>query len=104
MNPIVYQCLTVEEQHEMLLNTLIAQEHDHYTHCINQERFETILADSSLDMFSDFAFRIQQLLADTIIRRREVELILRALWVQLPSQEDMRTAMERLKGKGVLRS
>lgn len=94
-----YLILTRQEQHDMLANTLLAQERDHYVHSINQERYELILSDPDFDRTSDFGKRICHLLDETQIRKKEVEHIMRALKQQLPSDYEMSSALTRLSAK-----
>ena len=97
MEDIKYQVLTLEEQHDMIVGTLLSQEKDYYIHSINQERYEFILYDESLDRTSEFAKRISNLLYETIQRKEEVLLILHAVQRQLPGQVDMDLAIKRLQ-------
>ena len=99
MAEFVYKVLTLEEQHDMLLNTLIAQERDHYMHCCNAERFRGMLDNALQGQETEFAQRIQKLHDDTLLRRHEVETIMHELLKQMPSEEHTSRAIQRLRLK-----
>ena len=69
-----YQALSVEDQEEILVNYLLAQERDHYCHTVNCERFQEMLKTMAAD--DPFRPRIEQLCAETISRLAEVDAIL----------------------------
>lgn len=78
-----YIRLSQGERDGMLLETLMAQERDYFVHTLNAERYELILADTTLDQEGAFAKRIQQLLTETLARKAEVKIILNAVLMQL---------------------
>ena len=94
--------MTTEEQNEMLASTLLAQERDYYTHMINEQRYEALLADVFMDKDGNFAERIRSLLTETRQRKHEVWLILNAIYSQLPDRFSILEAYVRLKTRGML--
>jgi hypothetical protein len=86
--------LTPDEQDEILARTLKAQEVDLYTHEVNKDRFEKMLA---ADITGPWRDRVQGLLDSTNERIVEVESILAALDQQSPSDERLLAAHERVK-------
>lgn len=89
-----YLTLTEDEQHEMLVQTLAAQERDHWMHSINAERFAAILADPTLT--PQFRKRIGDLHSQTRDRIHEVTQIIEKLRPQLPPEEKIRAVHARL--------
>lgn len=92
-----YLTLTEDEQHDMLVQTLAAQERDHWMHTINAERFAAILADPSLT--PHFRKRMGELHSQTRDRIQEVTQILEKLRAQLPPDEKIREVHLRLQAR-----
>jgi hypothetical protein len=90
-----YQVLTEEEQHDMLLGTLYAQERDHWLHTVNKERYEAILADKTISQA--FRSQVQNLLQQTDARIHEVTHIIEKLRPQLPPAEHLQAAVVRIR-------
>jgi hypothetical protein len=90
-----YQVLTDEEKHDMLVNTLYAQERDHWMHTVNKERYEAILADP--DVKPNLRAQVQKLLTDTESRIHEVTHIIEKLRPQLPAAEHIQAAVVRIR-------
>lgn len=90
-----YLTLTEDEQHDMLVATLAAQERDHWMHTVNAARFTAILADPGLT--PHFRQRMKELLAQTQDRIQEVTQILDKLRPQLPPPAQITAAHQRLQ-------
>jgi len=93
--------LFIEEQecHDMIVQTFLANERDHYIHAKNLERFSTMLSVLEPGNFRD---SIQKLHDDTMQRIKEVEAILDATESQMPLPLDQIASLNRLKAKGLL--
>lgn len=97
--PYVYKILSEEEQDDMIVLTLAAQERDHFSHSTNLERFNSMLSTMTPNQWKD---RIAQLKADTEQRLGEVTSIIEALTPQLPAKVKLDASVARLKAKGAL--
>ena len=98
MEEIDYHLLSIEEQHDMLVRTLIAQERDHYVHTMNQERYEFMLAEADAEQKdSPWYQQIAKLLSDTKDRKHEVSTIISALKKQLPNKDLVMRAAGRIR-------
>ena len=92
-----YKALTKEEQDEITVAFLHAQEKDHFCYTINRERYAEILTLATPGPFCD---RIKGLLAETDSRLYEVIHIIEATAKQLPDKAGIDAAMARIKAKG----
>lgn len=90
---MAYLVLSQDEQDDMLVETLMNQERDHYSHTVNLERYTSLLA-----ALPDGAFkaRIQNLRDETQSRLGEVNAIVEALTPQLPPPARITAAAQRL--------
>jgi len=91
-----YQFLSQEEQDEIIVEYLKAQERDHFCHRINLERFDAML--QSLPE-GEFKNHIVNLREETAKRLIEVNSIIGATKRQLPPQERLDAAKARLAAK-----
>lgn len=87
-----YQLLTQDEQDEIVATFLKAQERDLFTHKLNLERFEAMLASLPAGEFKD---QIQRLRNETIARIGEVEAIIEKTLPQAPPVARMQAAIAR---------
>lgn len=94
--PYTYKCLSQEEQDEILVTFLKAQEMDLYCHQINLERYDAML--KALPD-GEFRSRIQQLRDETESRIAEVTSILEATVAQLPPPDRLQAAVARVTQK-----
>lgn len=96
---MAYQVLTKDQQDEILVQFLEAQERDHFCHTINAERYQNILSANPPKVFAD---RIQGLLNETNTRLVEVEHIITQTNAQIVSQNvDIAAALTRIAAKVV---
>lgn len=91
---MAYLVLTQDEQDDMIVQTLLAQERDHFAHTLNQERYAEILKSRPAD--DPFAVRVQQLHDETVSRLAEVNAIVDALTPQLPDAGRIVAAVARI--------
>lgn len=87
-----YQLLTQDEQDEIIATYLKAQERDLFTHKLNLQRFEAMLASLPAGEFKD---QIQRLRNETIARIGEVEAIIEKTLPQAPPVARMQAAIAR---------
>lgn len=93
---MAFRTLSVEEQNDAVVGTFYANELDLYSHQLNKQRFELILAGS---ISPEFRTRIQKLLDDTNNRIAEVQAILDATTSQLPSDTEITASLTRIKSR-----
>lgn len=91
-----YEVLSQDDQDEVIVAFMLAQERDHYCHEINRERYGQILLTLSAGKFHD---RVSELLAETNERLVEVSAIIVATKSQMPPADRVSMSMERLKSK-----
>ncbi len=89
----VYQLLTPDEQDDIIAGFLLAQERDLYSHTINKQRFESMLATLPDGTWKK---RVQELKDQTDSRLNEVQTIIEATKAQLPSQLRLDAAKARM--------
>lgn len=96
MNVISYKVLTEEERDDIVVEFLLAQERDAYTHSVNIARFDTML-----ESLPDGAWktRIQNLRDEAGQRLEEVSSIITATEDQLPPVVRLNAAKSRLSEK-----
>lgn len=92
-----FQALEQDEQDDMLVQTLIAQERDLFAFSVNAERFTELL--KILPSDCSLAKKLKKQLPQTLERINEVEAIILSLEQQLPSKERIEKAKVRLKEK-----
>jgi hypothetical protein len=93
---MAYLVLSQDEQDDIIVQFLGAQERDQFCHALNQTRYEAMgpaLPDG------DFKTRVQNLLETTIKAKAEVESIIAETTKQLPDQARIDAAIARVKGK-----
>lgn len=88
-----YKLLTEDERDEMIANTLLAQERDHFSHASNIERYTAMLEDLPEGPFRD---RVAGLLQETRSRIAEVESIIAKTEPQLPPRARLDAAAARV--------
>lgn len=94
-----FTALTLDDQDEILVAFMWAQERDLFLHTVNKQRFEGILADVAEGPFRD---RIAKLLADTQTRLAEVDAIIKNTLPQMPPVARTDAALARLRARGLL--
>ena len=96
LNIPYYFTLSDEDQHDMIVQTLYAQERDLHAHILNQHRYTHMLKELSPGPFAD---RIAQLLEETTARIAEVQCILTHTRSQLPADTNaIQAALVRMRG------
>ncbi|HUV56508.1 MAG TPA: hypothetical protein VMV84_04675 [Dehalococcoidales bacterium] len=88
-----YNVLSQEEQDEIIVSFMQAQERDDFCHQLNLSRYETML--KTLPE-GDWKSRVAKLRAETVQRLAEVRSIIAATEPQLPSAERLAVAKNRL--------
>ena len=88
-----FKVLTEEEQDEIIVEFLEAQERDLFSHTINLDRFERMLRKLPNGPWRE---RIEELKRQTQERLMEVASIIEATLPQLPPPERIRAAKQRL--------
>ena len=96
-----YRVLSQDKCDETVVSFYHEQENTHYCHMLNKERYESILRLKCLN--DGFHQRIATLLGETKQRLEEVEIILMATKMQLPSEERIEAALARLKADGAIK-
>lgn len=94
---MAFLVLTQDEQDEILVDYLRAQERDLFTHGINVERFEAILTTQIAD--ADWEAKLIGLRDEGMSRIREVQGIIDATVPQLPSQARIDVALAAIKAR-----
>lgn len=94
--PYNFKVLSQEDQDEILVEFLEAQERDLFCHQINLERYQEMLETLEPGPWRD---RILQLKQETESRLEEVESIIEATLRQLPPPERLEAAKQRVKEK-----
>jgi hypothetical protein len=98
---MAYQVLTQDEQDEIVVQFLHAQERDHFCHTINQQRYAEML--KTLTKGDPFAARIQGLHDETVSRLTEVSAIIDQTVPQLPADPAMLSAaIDRVRTKAAI--
>ena len=93
---MTYKVLTQEEQDEIVVEFMKAQERDEFTHSLNLERFEQMLSTMPECTWKQ---RIVQLKDETQVRLNEVQSILKATALQMPPADRLEKAKLRMKAK-----
>lgn len=91
-----YQLLTQEEQDDIIVGYMLAQEKDAYCHSINLERYNDMLLALPAGKFKE---RIEELRNDTQLRLTEVQAIVNATKPQMPPKARQDAALQRIKAK-----
>ncbi len=91
-----YEILSQEEQDEIIVSYLHAQERDEFCHQLNMARFDAMLPSLPAGKFKE---RIAQLRNDTQERLVEVTGIKTATLAQLPPKERVDAAKARIAAK-----
>ncbi len=94
--PIVYDLLSEEELDDTLVQTMKAQQMDHYIHTLNAERYASMLPTLEEGSWKE---RMAGLLAETQSRIVEVESIIRGVEPQMPPAVRRQAAAVRLKAR-----
>ena len=91
-----YEVLSQEDQDDIIVAFMLAQERDEFCHSINLERFDKILQDLPEGPWRD---RITQLRDETKQRLIEVRSIIEATKGQLPPTPRLQAAISRIRAK-----
>lgn len=96
----MFTLLSQDEQDDLVMSFMLAQERDQFAHELNQARYDAMLA-----TIPDGAWkqRIKELRDQTAARLEEVNSIVEATKPQLPPQARRGAAMRRLKEKEKVR-
>jgi hypothetical protein len=108
-----YSVLSQDEQDEIIVNTVLAQERDHFSHELNIQRYSDMLAampadrgnpavrddDPSLTPAQKFRRRMESLVASEQVALEQVTLILDKTSAQLPSTANINAAKARIQAK-----
>ena len=93
----MFHVLSQDEQDEMMAAFLLAQERDEFSHQVNLNRYERMLSSLAPGQWRD---RIQRLRDETAQRLTEVRSILEATEPQLPPEDRLKLAVDRLRLRG----
>jgi len=93
----MFHVLSQDEQDEMMAAFLLAQERDEFSHQVNLDRYERMLSSLPPGQWRD---RIQRLRDETAQRLTEVRSILEATEPQLPPENRLKLAVDRLRLRG----
>ena len=96
---MAYLVLTQDEQDDIMVAFMLAQERDQFTHGVNRQRYEAMLLTLNAGPFRD---RINQLLSETNSRIVEVDAIVQHSFSQMPPSVRIAAAVARLKARGAL--
>jgi hypothetical protein len=91
-----YKILSQDEQDEIIVSFMQAQERDEFTHKINLERFDRMLENLPE---GEWRSRVAKLRTDTAQRLEEVRSIIAATEPQLPPDERVQKAKTRLDSR-----
>lgn len=91
---MAFLILTKEEQDEILVDYMRAQERDLFSHQINMQRFETILA---MQIEEGWREKVKGLRDEAASCMSEVQGIIDATALQLPSQTRIDVALAAIK-------
>ena len=91
-----FKVLSQDEQDDIIVEFYEAQERDLFSHELNAERYERMLA-ALPD--GDWRKRIEQLHTETLKRKDEVESILAATESQLPPADRIAASLARIAAK-----
>lgn len=92
----MYTVLNQDEQDEIIVSFMLAQERDKFCHELNLQRYNTILKNTKEDEWKN---KIGQIHADTTKRLVEVDSIIEATKPQMPPAARIEAAKQRLKTK-----
>ena len=96
MTKVPITVVDTDEQDDMLASTLLTQERAIYTHRVNLERYEAILASG---ITGESRANMAALMLQTLDRIDDVTRIIEALTSQLPSQVRLDLAIARIKAR-----
>lgn len=94
---MAYVVLTEDDQDDMIVAFMLAQERDQFLHTVNKARYVALNASLAPSVFKT---RIETLLNETNSRLTEVDAILAETVGQLPNAARRNAAITRLKAKG----
>ena len=89
-----FRVLSQEEQDDMIIQTLHAQERDLFMHTVNKERYEELV--KTLPEGNELRVKLEKEVAVVASRIEEVEKIIEAIEKQLPSQEGIDSGISRI--------
>ncbi len=93
-----YQVLSQDEQDDIIISFMLAQERDKYCHELSLQRYATMLKTLGAGEWHD---RISKLQAETVSRLAEVNSIIDATRAQMPPLDRIAVAKARLVAKTV---
>ena len=93
---MVYDVLSQEEQDEIVVSFMLAQERDQFCHNLNRTRYELMLTTLAEGKWKQ---RVAELRAETLSRLGEVDSIIAATKPQLPDVARVAAAKARIKAK-----
>lgn len=93
-----YVLMSNDDEDDMLVATMAANERDHRSHQLNAERYEAMLAAKTLD--PEWTTYIQNLLFTERLAMNRVAAILDNTLPQLPPQARIDASAARLRAKG----
>jgi len=91
-----YQVLEQDEQDDIIVSFMLAQERDKFCHELNLTRYNKILAAAEEGAWKK---RISHLKGETVMRLAEVDSIIEAAKSELPSPARLNAAKGRVKAK-----
>ena len=86
--------LNEEEQDDIIVSFMQAQERDKFCHELNLSRYEAML---TTELRDDFRNKITQLKDETLSRLEEVDAIIAATRAQIPNSSRINAAKTRLR-------
>lgn len=89
-----YKVLDQDERDDIIVGFLWTQEKDKYCHQLNLSRYDKLLKSLSDGKWKE---KVKELRKETVDRLAEVESIIQATKSQLPNQQRIDAAKERLK-------
>jgi len=89
-----FKVISADEQDDIVVGFMLAQERDVFCHDLNQTRYTALLTTLPAGPFRE---KIQGLLDSTIARKAEVEAIIAETDKQLPSVGRMNASILRVK-------
>jgi len=90
-----YQVLSQEEQDDIIVSFMLSQEKDKFCLELNLNRYKDIL--SKGDGKGKWHDRVKELQAESIERLAEIDSIIEASMVQMPTPERVETAKQRIE-------
>ena len=93
---MLYEILSQDEQDEIIVSFLLAQERDQFCHELNRTRYDAMLLTLPEGKWKE---QITELRAETLSRLNEVNTIIEATKPQLPDAVRVNAAKDRIKAR-----